>query len=326
MRAGKTRLLAFLALLVAALPSLAQYPEKPLRVIVAWPPGATTDSAARLVSEQLAKRLGQPVTVENRPGANGIIGTQFVAKAAADGYTLQMATADTHSINPHVYRNLPYDAQKGFEPVTLVGKVWFALLARPDLQVSNVAELVAAAKREPNRLSYGTWGIGSTAHVAVALFETASGADLLHVPFQGAAPATNAFLGGQLNLIMAGPNNAAVMQKDGRAKVLGYGGPQRAARWLPDVPTFSELGLKGAEGGSWYGIVAPAGVPAAVRERLSREISAILAKDTEVHQKISAFGWEVAGGTPAEFAEFMRAEYERFGRVVRTRGIRLEQT
>ena len=325
MRARVTRLIALLALLAAALPSLAQYPEKPLRVIVAWPPGATTDSAARLVSEQLAKRLGQPVTVENRAGANGIIGTQLAAKAAPDGYTLLMATADTHSINPHVYRSLPYDAQKGFEPITLVGTVWFALLARPDLQVASVADLVAAAKREPNRVTYGTWGIGSTAHVAVALFETATGIDLLHVPFQGAAPASSAFLGGQVNMIVSSPTNAAAMQKDGRARALAYGGSQRAARWIPDVPTFAELGLKGAEGGSWYGIVAPAGVPAAVRERLSREISAILAKDTEVHQKISAFGWEVGGGTPAEFAEFMRAEYERFGRVVRSRGIRLEQ-
>ena len=325
MRPRATRLLALLALLAAALPSLAQYPEKPLRVIVAWPPGATTDSAARLVSEQLAKRLGQPVTVENRAGANGIIGTQLAAKAAPDGYTLLMATADTHSINPHVYRSLPYDAQKGFEPITLVGSVWFALLVRPDLQVSSIADLVAAAKREPNRVSYGTWGIGSTAHVAVALFETATGIDLLHVPFQGAAPASSAFLGGQVNLIVSSPTNAAAMQKDGRAKALAYGGSERATRWIPDVPTFAELGLKGAEGGSWYGIVAPAGVPAAVRERLSREISAILAKDTEVHQKISAFGWEVGGGTPAEFAEFMRAEYERFGRVVRSRGIRLEQ-
>lgn len=325
MRALMSGIACGLALLAAAPAARADYPEKPLRVIVAWPPGATTDSAARLVAEQLAKRLGQPVTVENRAGANGIIGTQQAAKAAPDGYTLLMATADTHSINPHVYRNLPYDALKGFEPVTLVGKVWLALLARPDLQVVSVAELVAAAKREPNRVTYGTWGIGSTAHVAVALFETAAGIDLLHVPFQGAAPATSAFLGGQVNLIVAGPNGAAVMQKDGRARVLGYGGPQRASRWLPDVPTFAELGLKGAEGGSWYGLVVPAGVPGAVRERLGREISAILAKDTEVHQKIAAFGWEVGGGTPADFAELMRAEYERFGRVVRSRGIRLEQ-
>ena len=187
------RLVVFLAaaaaLAVCGDPAFAEYPDKPLRLIVAWPPGGGTDNAARIIGERLTQRLGQAVTVENRAGANGIIGTGVAAKAAPDGYTLLMATADTHSINPHVYKNLPYDAAKGFDPVTLVGRLSFVLISRANFEPNTLQELIALAKRQPNRISYGSWGIGSTAHVGMSLFEASAGVDLLHVPFQGAAPA-----------------------------------------------------------------------------------------------------------------------------------------
>jgi tripartite-type tricarboxylate transporter receptor subunit TctC len=305
-------------------PAYAQYPDKPVRLIVAWPPGGGTDNAARIIAERLTQRFGQAVTVENRAGANGIIGTAVAAKAAPDGYTLLMATADTHSINPHVYKNLPYDAVKGFDPITLVGRLSFVLISRTNFEANTLQELIAIAKRKPNGISYGTWGIGSTAHVGMALFESAAGIDLLHVPFQGAGPATNALLGGQIDLYLAGANGAEQMRKAGRVKIFGVGSAQRAANWLPDVKTFAEQGLVGAESGSWYGIMTPAGVPQPIRDRLTHEIVGIL-KSPDVNQKLVSAGWDVVANQQSEFAAFMRTEYERYGGIVKSKGIQIEQ-
>lgn len=325
MRAGLRILAVYLAAAAAAFVTVAQaqYPDKPLRLIVAWPPGGGTDTAARLIAERLTQRFGQAVTVENRAGANGIIGTAVAAKAVPDGYTLLMATADTHSINPHVYKNLPYDAAKGFDPITLVGKLSFVLISRANFEANSLQELVAAAKRKPGGISYGTWGVGSTAHVGVALFESAAGVDLLHVPFQGAGPATNALLGGQIDLYLAGANGAEQMRKAGRVKVFGVAAVQRSANWLPDVKTFAEQGLVGAESGSWYGIMTPVGVPQPIRDRLTTEIIAIL-KSPEVNQKLVSAGWDVVANTQTEFAAFIRAEFERYGSIVKVKGIQVD--
>ena len=304
--------------------ALAQYPDKPIKVVVAWPPGSPTNSVARIVSERLAQRLGQPVTVENRPGANGTIGTTYVAKAAPDGYTLVFATADTHSINPHVYKTLQYDAMKGFEPISLVGIVNFLLISRPNFEQSDLQSLVAAAKQQPGKISYGTWGTGSTAHVAFALLEQSAGIQMLHVPFQGSAPAMNAILGSQVDVMVTGaPLTADTNRKAGKIKVLGVSAPQRVAA-LPDVRTYSEQGVADAQAGSWYGLLAPAGIPAAVRDRLANETVALL-KVPETAKRIEGFGWTVVGNTPAEFSAFLRAELDRYGKVIKTRGITLDQ-
>lgn len=325
MRAGLRLLAASFAAGAAifAAGAQAQYPDKPVRLIVAWPPGGGTDTAARLIAERLTQRFGQAVTVENRAGANGIIGTTVAAKAPADGYTLLMATADTHSINPHIYKNLPYDAAKGFDPITLVGKLSFVLISRANFEATTLQELIAAAKRKPGGISYGTWGVGSTAHVGMALFESSAGVDLLHVPFQGAGPATNALLGGQIDLYLAGANGAEQMRKAGRVKVFGVGSVQRSANWLPDVKTFAEQGLVGAESGSWYGIMTPAGVPQPIRDRLTTEIVAIL-KSPDVNQKLVSAGWDVVANQQAEFATFIRAEFERYGTIVKAKGIQVD--
>ena len=317
------RLVAAAAALLAT-GALAQYPDKPIKVVVAWPPGSPTDSVARIVSERLAQRLGQPVTVENRPGANGTIGTTYVAKAAPDGYTLVFATADTHSINPHVYKTLQYDAMKGFEPISLVGIVNFLLISRPNFEQSDLQSLVAAAKQQPGKISYGTWGTGSTAHVAFALLEQSAGIQMLHVPFQGSAPAMNAILGSQVDVMVTGaPLTADTNRKAGKIKVLGVSAPQRVAA-LPDVRTYSEQGVADAQAGSWYGLLAPAGIPAAVRDRLANETVALL-KVPETAKRIEGFGWTVVGNTPAEFSAFLRAELDRYGKVIKTRGITLDQ-
>jgi len=317
------RLIVAAAALAMAPVALAQYPDKPIKVVVAWPPGSTTDTAARVISERLAQKFGQPVTVENRPGANGTIGTTYVARSAPDGYTLIFGTADTHSINPHVYKSLPYDAMKGFEPISLVGTVTFVLIARAGFEHSDLRELIAAAKQQPGKFTYATWGTGSTAHVSFAVLESAAGISLLHVPFQGAAPALNAILGSQVDLMMTGALSADNQRKAGKAKVLGVSGSQRLPA-ISDVRTFAEQGLPDAHGGSWYGMLAPAGIPSAVRDRLAAEIVAIV-KSPDVTQKIAGLGWGVIGNTPAEFAAFMRAELDRYGKVVKSRGIQLDQ-
>ncbi len=316
--------IAMLAVLAAVHPGAhAQFPDKPIKVVVAWPPGSPTDSVARIVSERLSQRLGQPVTVENRPGANGTIGTTYVAKAAPDGYTLVFATADTHSINPHVYKSLQYDAMKGFEPISLVGVVNFLLVARANFEYADLQSMMAAAKLQPGKISYATWGTGSTAHVAFALLEQAAGIQMLHVPFQGSAPAMNAIFGSQVDIMVTGaPLTADNNRKAGKIKVLGVSGPQRMTG-LADVRTFIEQGVD-AQAGSWYGLLAPAGLPVAVRDRLANETIALL-KVPETAQKIAGFGWTVVGNTPSEYAAFLRAELDRYGKVIKSRGIQLDQ-
>ena len=312
-----------LGLLLSIAPALAQFPDKPIRMVNAWPPGSANDNILRIISERLSQRLGQPVTVENRPGASGTIGTTYVAKAAPDGYTLVFATADTHSINPHVYKNLQYDAFKGFDPVTLVGTVTFALIGRANLEFSDAREAMAAAKQKAGKLTYASWGTGSTAHVGFALLEVSTGVDLLHVPFQGAGPALNALLGAQTDLMLTSPLTAENQRKAGKVKVLGVAGDARHPV-MPDVRSFAEQGIADAHAGSWYGFLGPVGLPPAVRDRLSAEIVAIV-KTPEISQRITGFGWNVVANTPAEFTSFLRSEYDRYGRVIRSRGIQLDQ-
>ena len=304
-------------------PALAAYPEKPIRMIVAWPAGGGADGAARLISERLSKRLGQSVIVENRPGANGMIGTGVAAKAEADGYTLIFATADTHSINPHVYKSIQYDALKDFEPITLVGTLSFVLISSAAFAPNTLDELIAYARSHPQKVSYGTWGIGSTAHVGMASFELATGLDLLHVPYQGSGPATTALLSGQIDLYLAGANGADQHRKSGKVKVFAVAGTKRAP-WLPDVKTLSEQGVVGAESGGWYGILAPTGVPKAIRDRLTSEIVAII-KAPDVTERLASAGWDIVASQQDEFAAFMRSEYERYGKIVRSKNISVDK-
>jgi tripartite-type tricarboxylate transporter receptor subunit TctC len=305
-------------------PAVAEYPDRPVRIIAPWPPGSTTDGSARIIAEALAKRLKQPVIVENKPGANGTIGSAFVAKSPADGYTLLMANGDTHSISPHIYKSLQYDALKDFDPVALVATASFVLIARPTLKENTLQEVIAAARREPRKFTYGTWGIGSAGHVAFAVLESATGIQLTHVPFQGAAPALTALIGGHVDLMIGSPLAAYKNEPAGKVKVLGVAATQRALPWLPEARTFSELGVKGAEAGSWYGVVGPANMPPEVRKRLGAEIADAL-RDPEVSKQIAAFGWHVAtDARPEEFGAFMKAQLDRFGAIVKAKGIQKE--
>ena len=302
----------------------AEYPDKPIRIVAPWPPGSTTDGSARIIADALSKRLKQRVLVDNKPGANGTIGSTYVAKAPADGYTLLMANGDTHSISPHIYKSLQYDAIRDFDPIALVATASFVLIARPTLPENTLQDVIAAAKRNPKKLTYGTWGVGSAGHVAFAMLESATGIQLTHVPFQGAAPALAALMGGHVDLMIGSPLAAYQNEPAGKVKVLGVAASRRALPWLPDAKTFAELGVKGAEAGSWYGVVGPANMPPDIRKRLSDEIAASL-RDPAVAQPIAAFGWQVAtGANPAEFGPFMKAELDRFGAIVKAKGIEKE--
>jgi tripartite-type tricarboxylate transporter receptor subunit TctC len=276
-----------------------------------------------MVADKLALRLGQPVVVENRPGANGIVGSALVAKSPADGYTLVTATADTHSINPHVYKSLPYNAGNSFEPLVMFGRVSLVWIGRSDLGLQSMQEVVARAKATPGKLTFGSWGTGSTAHVAGASLESATGAQLVHVPYQGAAPAIAALLGGHIDILPYTPPVALQNVKAGKAKALAAAGVARATPWLPDLRTLQEQGITGAEAGSWYGLMAPAGLPAAVRNRLVEEITAVL-KMPEASRFIQEQGFESVIFPPAQFASFLDGESKRYGKIIAERGIRIE--
>jgi tripartite-type tricarboxylate transporter receptor subunit TctC len=314
------------AMIVALVSSSAgaEYPDKPLRIVAPWPPGSTTDGSARIIADALSKRLNQRVLVDNKPGANGTIGSTLVAKSAADGYTLLMANGDTHSISPHIYKALQYDAIRNFDPIALVATASFVLISRPTLPENTLQEVIAAAKRNPQKMTYGTWGIGSAGHVAFAMLESATGIQLVHVPFQGAAPALTALLGGHVDLMIGSPLAAYTNLPTGKVKVLGVAASRRALPWLPDTRTFAEQGVKGAESGSWYGVVGPANMPPDIRKRLSTEISNSL-QDPAVAKQIAAFGWHVAtDAKPEEFGAFIKSELDRFGAIVKAKGIEKE--
>lgn len=307
---------------LAALAAAQGFPTKPVTIVVPWPPGAATDAATRIIADAMARDLGQPVVVENRAGASGAVGSAYVGSGPKDGYRLVTATADTHSINPLVRKNLPYDAQRDFEPIALFATLSIVWVSRPDLPYRTMAEAVAGAKQRTPALSYGTWGIGSTAHLAGALLETGSGVDLNHVPFQGAAPALAALLGGHVDLMPSSRTSAATQRAAGKVRILGIAAGQRAVGDLADVPTLAEQGIRGAEAGSWYGLMAPRGIPDDVRARLTASVTKVLALP-EVRDKIAATGLDPVTLTGTAFQDYLRQQSEVLGRVIRSKQISL---
>lgn len=322
-RRQRLRLLALAAsFLIAPLAAAQGYPNRPITIVVPWPPGAATDTTTRIIAEALGRELGQPVTVENRPGANGAIGSTQVATGPKDGYRLITATADTHSINPQVRKGLGYDAVRDFEPIALYATLSMVWIGRPDLPHANIAEAMAAARQRPAQMTYGSWGLGSTAHLAGALLETAAGVDLNHVPFQGASPAVSALGGGHIDLMPSSATSAAAMRASGKIKVLGTASSRRATGPLADVPTLEEQGIRGAESGSWYGLMAPRGIPDDVRQKLLAAVTRVLTTP-EIRDRISGTGLDYSFAAGPDFQDFLRRQYENYGRVIRTRQISL---
>jgi tripartite-type tricarboxylate transporter receptor subunit TctC len=313
--------LAFLAL-CATTGALAQaYPAKPIRLVVTFAAGGGTDLAARTVVPKLSEALGQPIVVENRAGANGALGADAVAKAPPDGYTLVVGAAGTMVVAPHLSR-LPFDPVKDFAPVSLLATSPFVVTVHPSVKAESIRELVALAKAQPGKLSFGTSGTGGAPQLSTELFKGMTGVDMLHVPYKGLGPAITDLLGGQIQLIFADIGLVVSHLKAGKLRGLAVTSANRSAA-LPDLPTVAEAGVPGYAAGTWYGIFAPAGTPPAIVSKLSEEIRKALAQP-EVRANYIAQGVDAAGNTPEQFAAFMREESAKWGKVVKEANIKLE--
>lgn len=299
------------------------FPTKPVRIIVAFPPGGGTDIVARLIAPKLGDTWGQPVIVENRAGAAGVIGTEAAAKAEPDGHTLFMATMGNMTANQHLYPSMAVDPLRAFAPITKVVDVHFVFMANPGLPASNVQELIALAKRKPGEIAYSSSGAGGAPHLAMELFKRQAGVDLAHVPYKGSAPSITDLIGGRVMLSMDSLVQSLPHIKAGRLKALAVLGAKRAAL-LPDVPTMAEAGLPGYALTNWFGLLAPAGTPPERLSKLHGDVVAVL-RDDDVQKKIAALGADVVGNSPEEFAAAMRAESAQWAEIIKAAGIRAEQ-
>jgi tripartite-type tricarboxylate transporter receptor subunit TctC len=303
-----------LILLLAQQAFAQSFPTKPVRIVVPFPPGGGTDVVARTVAPKMQELLGQPVLIENRAGAGGNIGTEYVAKSPADGYTLLVASAAT-AINHTLAKNPGWDLNKDFAPVVLLVLNQSLLVAHPSVPVSNVRELIALAKAKPGQVTFASYGTGSSAHLIGELFKMMAGVDLLHVPYKGAAPAVNDVLGGQVNVLFADVAAILPQVKSGKVKALGIGSAHRFSG-LPDVPTIAESGVPGFEGGGFLGLVAPAGTPRDAIAALNAAALKSLAMP-DVNERLNALASPPVGESPEYFAKFLRGEIDKWARVIR---------
>ena len=306
-------------LTVVGLAQAQSWPQKPIRVIVNFPPGGAADQIARAVAQPLGEALGQSVVVENRGGANGNIGGEAVAKSAADGYTLLMSSGGMVSINPHLYNKMPFDPMKDLVPVAAAARVLVFLEVRPGLQINDFKTFLDFVKANPGKLSFGSPGNGSSPHLAAEMMKAQSQTFAVHVPYRGAAPAMQDLLAGQIDF-MFDPGIGLQHVRSGKLKMLAVGSPKRSPLF-PDVPTLDELGLKGFDADSWFGFYAPAGTPADVVQRLNREINAAL-NIPAVKDRIQALGGIPAPMSAADFGQNAKTDSERFGQLIKTRNIR----
>ena len=297
------------------------YPSKPIRIIVPFAQGGAADLLTRMVGQRLQEAWGQPVVVENRTGANGNIGMEAVAKSAPDGYTLVQAPNGNIVVNPNLFQKLPY-AQKDFAPVSQIAKVENVLVVNPGVAANSVAELLALAKAQPGKISFASPGVGSQAHLAGEFLRLRGSVDLLHVAYKGVGPALNDVLGGQVSMMFAAIPSAQAHVKAGKLKALGVASLQRSSA-LPDVPTVAEQNLPGFEAVSWYSILAPAGTPREVIERINGEIARMLAQP-ETREKLAGIGASPIGGTPEQPAEVIRNESALYADLFKRAGIRAE--
>ena len=311
------------ASLLQATGALAQaWPAKPIRLMVPFPPGGSTDIVARIVAQKLGERLGQSIVLENRGGAGGTLGTAMVAKAVPDGYTLGVASTSTHVVAPSVYTRLDYDPVKDFAPVSLMAVSPYLLVVTPSVPAKTLQELIALAKKEPGKLNYASAGIGSTTHLAMEMLKSVSGTYMLHIPYSGNGPAGTAVVGGQVELLFGSLPSLLSNAKAGRVRALAVGTPKRSAS-LPDVPTVAESGYPGFDASLWLAIVAPAGTPQAILDRLQKEIASVVATP-ETREALDKAGAEPLTSTPAELAAMIREGVSRYAAVIKSAGIKPE--
>jgi tripartite-type tricarboxylate transporter receptor subunit TctC len=300
----------------------ASYPSHTVQLVVTVPPGGAADFVARLIGAKLSDALAQSVVVSNRAGAGGTTAAAQIAKADPDGYTLLENTITTHGIGPHVYANLPYDPVKDFAPVILLVKLPLIMAVNSEVPARSVADVIALAKAKPGELSFSSSGSGGAPHLSGELFKSLTGTNLLHVPYRGSGPAVIDLAAGRITMMFDATPSLLPHILSGKLRALAAASPKRHPL-LPDVPTFAELGLPAMDIALWYGMVAPAGTPAPVLQRLNAELNRILAMP-DVRKALADQGAEVAGGTPEDFAAFMRAEIARWGPVVKAAGIKPE--
>jgi tripartite-type tricarboxylate transporter receptor subunit TctC len=323
---SRRSLLALAATALAA-PRIAQaqdgWPSRPVRVVVPFTPGGSTDILARALSAELQDTLGQPFVIENRGGAGGTLGSEVVARAAPDGYTLMMGHIGTLAVNPSLYRNLSYDTVTSFDPIVLVAVVPNILVVNPrKVRAANVQEFIALAKRQPGALTYGSGGNGSAAHIAAVAFSDATGIEMTHVPYRGTGPMMTDLVGGTIDLTMTGGPPALPPVRAGQLRALGVSSLTRLTS-APDIPTIAEQGVPGFDATQWYGLVAPAGTPRAIVDRVNAESARIL-RGPKLQPRLEAEGADPSPGTPEAFRELIVAERARWGELIRRANVRAD--
>ncbi len=324
MRHGK--LIGILAAFVIALYPVAGFaqtwPTKPVRLVVPFTAGGSTDTVARIIAEKLTPRLGQPVVVENRAGAGGSVGSDAVAKSAPDGYTMLVGTSSTMAILPYLYRKPPYDPNKDFAPVVLLGTADIMVVVNSGVPIGSIKELLAYAKGNPGKLTFASGGNGSISHLLGEYFKSMAGVDLLHVPYKGDAQMVTDLLGGQVNMAFGTAVAFLPHVKSGKVRALAVTNPKRSTTQT-ELPTVSEAGVPGYEAVQWFGIAVPAGTPREVVQRTNAEVRAILALP-EVRRRFSELGFDIVGGPPEEFADFLQSENAKWKKIAEIAGTKLD--
>jgi len=302
--------------------ALAQYPTRPVHIVVPYPAGGAVDAFARVLTQQLSELWGQQVVVDNRPGASTMIGAEQVAKSPPDGYTLLLTAELTLVIVPHLYEKIPYDPLRDFTPIVALVSATQALVANPSLPVKTVKDLVALAKAKPGQLTYGSFGNGSTGHLNMEVLQAMTGARFNHIPYNGAGPAMNDVIGGHIDFMLAALSIVKGNVQAGKLRMIGVGSNHRSSEF-PDVPTISESGAPGFEAKSWFGLVAPAGTPPDVIRKINQDVTKVISDRAFAEKFLAAQGLEPITGTPEQFAALVRAETVRWGKVVKDADIKV---
>ena len=310
------------SLLFSSVAQAQGWPSKPIRIIVPFTPGGPADLLPRLIGPKLTEAWGQPVVVENKPGAGGNIGMDLAAKSAPDGYTLVIGPVGNIAVNPHLYPNLPYDVARDFAPITSLASFSNALVVHPDVPAKTVNELIALAKAKPKALSFGSPGIGSQAHLAGEFLKLQAGIDIVHIAYNGTAPALRDLLGGQIQFMFAQTSSALPQIQSGKLRALGVASPKRTPL-MPELPTIAEGGLPGFEAVSWYALLAPAGTPKEIIAKVQAEVARVL-QMPDIREKLAAQGAEPVGNTPEQLAAQIRTESARYADIVKRASIKAE--
>ena len=315
-------LLAAIALVAPPMAGAQAYPSRPVKLVVPFPPGGSLDIAGRLIAQRLTEMWGQAVVVENKPGAGGNIGADFVAKSTPDGYTILLGALSTHAVNPNLYAKMPYDAVKDFAPITLIATTPNVLVVNAATPVGNVREFIAWTRANPGKLAFGSGSNGSAGHLAGDLYKVDTGTDAVHIPFKGGAPATQALLAGDTQFMFDNLANAMAQVKAGKLKALAVTTAERS-KLVPELPTMAEAGLQGFDISTWYGLFAPAGTPTAIVAKWNADVTKILTTP-DMRAKLMADGAEPAPDTPEQFAQMISRELAKYARIIKASGAKVD--